>query len=238
MQIEVSNLCSLACSYCPHPDQVRPKGDMSWEVFKKCIEVVKRSDNPVYRGKQFVWLNHFGEPLLHPLLPDFIAYAVSQGVEVSFATNGVDYDRNLFPRELWMRLRDAGLRGVMLSAHVKSRKTMVDHVADIVDVIALWNPAPENLHDWAGQVDMTKYAMAPQETAHGPCDYESHDMFAVRWDGKLAACCYDIEGGVGLSVDDVLDDGFTFRPISLCAGCQLGRGDVDWIADPLPKIVR
>ena len=73
MQIEVSNLCSLSCVYCPHPSQLRQKGNMSMDVFKKCIELTERSDNPVYFGKKFLRLNHFGEPLLNPLLPKFIS---------------------------------------------------------------------------------------------------------------------------------------------------------------------
>jgi sulfatase maturation enzyme AslB (radical SAM superfamily) len=91
MQIEVSNECSLECAYCPHPSQIRPKGNMTFETFKKCIDLVTLSDNPEIDGRKFLWLNHFGEPLLNPMLPSFISYAESKSVEVSFATNGVDY---------------------------------------------------------------------------------------------------------------------------------------------------
>jgi len=238
MQIEVSNLCSLTCTYCPHPSQLRPKGNMSMEVFKKCIDLVERSDNPKYRGKKFVWLNHFGEPLLNPLLPEFIAYAVSHNVEVSFASNGVDPYKKMFPRDLWKALARAGLKVVTLSAHVKSERTLREHVGDIVEVVHVWKPKPQYLHDWAGQVNMDKFkVLAIPQKCNKPCDYEIHNMFAITWDGKLAACCYDIEGRVLLSIDDVLSGGFIFRQISLCAGCRLGRGDVDWLSDPLGRIV-
>ena len=239
MQIEVSNLCSLTCAYCPHPSQLRPKGDMSMDVFKKCITLVERSDNPEYLGKKFVWLNHFGEPLLNPLLPEFVAYAVSRNVEVSFASNGVDYHKKMFPRDLWMTLARAGLKGVMLSAHVKSARTLREHIGDIVEVIAMWKPEPKNLHDWAGQVNMEKFKiLANPPIPDKPCDYQIHNMFAITWDGMLAACCYDIEGGVSLSIDDVLDSGFKFRSIRLCPSCRLGRGDVNWLSDPLVRILK
>src|SRR5262245_22170737 len=101
MQIEASNYCSLTCWYCPHPAQVRPKGNMSLETFSKCMTLVKRSENPERDGRKFVWLNHFGEPLLNPLLPDFVSFASDRGIEVSFATNGVDDGKELFPRSLW-----------------------------------------------------------------------------------------------------------------------------------------
>lgn len=237
MQIEVSNRCSLTCNYCPHPSQVRPKGDMTMDTFQKCMDLVERSDNPAHHGRKFVWLNHFGEPLLNPRLPEFIAYAESRNIEVSFSSNGVDYQRKLFPRELWKDLARAGLRGVILSAHVKSEKALRNHVGDIVKVIGLWKPKPDQLHDWVGQVDMDGYRMAgnPPPSAR-PCDYQVHNMFAVTWEGMLAACCYDIEGGVSLTIDDVLGGGYKFRQISLCSKCRLGRGDAQWLMDPLKQI--
>jgi hypothetical protein len=229
MQIEVSNFCSLTCWYCPHPSQSRPKGDMSLETFMKCMELVKRSDNPARNGRKFVWLNHFGEPLLNPLLPDLISHARDCSIEVSFSSCAVDENKEFFPRELWQRLADAGLERVVLSAHVKNEKAMRAHVGDIVRVENLWRPRKENFHDWAGQVDMSRLKLPELEKPSRPCDYDLHNMFAVTWDGHLAACCYDIEGRVGWTVDDVLANGFTFREISLCANCRLGRGDVAWI---------
>ena len=231
MQIESSNYCSLRCSYCPHPSQLRPKGDMSFETFVKCMTLVERSENPVHSdGRKFVWLNHFGEPLLNPLLPDFIHYATSRGIKVSFSSNGVDQDGNLFPRSLWQRLVSAGLEEVILSAHRKSEKQLRKHVEDIVRVRSVWTAKKENFHDWAGQVDMSRFKLPPRDIPKQPCDYNTHNMFAVTWDGKVAACCYDIEGQVGLSVDDVLANGFVFREISLCATCRLGVGDVNWLS--------
>lgn len=238
MQIEVSNLCSLTCVYCPHPTQVRPKGNMSMDNFKKCIELVKRSDNPQLCGKKFVYLNHFGEPLLNPLLPEFIAYSVSQNIEVSLASNGVDYDKNLFPQELWRTLAAAGLKHVMISSHVKSAMSLRKHIGDIIDHVVVWQPKRQNLHNWAGQVNMEKFKLVDRPIPESPCDYEIHDMFAITWDGKLAACCYDIEGSVSLSIDDVLNAGFKFRRISLCSNCRLGRGDVDWLLGPFTQILQ
>ncbi len=211
---------------------------MSMETFEKCIEVVQMSDNPEYGGKKFVWLNHFGEPLLNPLLPQFVSYAVSQNIEVSFASNGVDRSKEMFPRDLWKELAEAGLKGVMISAHAKSLKTLTGHIDDIVPIVSSWVPKPENCHDWVGQVELKQFeTKATPAKVLQPCDYENHNMFAVKWDGKLAACCYDIEGSDSISVDDVLADGFRFRRISLCDRCSLGRGDVNWLLETLVKLV-
>lgn len=232
MQIETSNHCSLKCVYCPHPAQVRPNGDMSRETFQKSMTLVKCSDNPEHNdGRKFVWLNHFGEPLLNPMLPEFIQYATSCGIKVSFASNALDEDGNLFPRSLWRQLASAGLEDVMLSAHKNSEKILREHVGDIVRVRWLWAPKKGHFHDWAGQVDMSKFELKPLAEPNGRCDYDTHNMFAVTWDGRLASCCYDSEGRVGLSVDDVLENGFVFREISLCATCRLGRGDASWLSN-------
>jgi organic radical activating enzyme len=238
MQIEVSNLCSLTCAYCPHPTQARPKDNMSLGTFEKCLELVQRSDNPVYKGRKFVWLNHFGEPLLNPRLADFIALAASRDIEVSFATNGVDEDKRLFPRERWRELAAAGLKGVAFSAHVKSARRFKAQVDGIVEVISVWEPRRDQIHDWAGQVELkAQWSHEHDGARRQPCDYQRDNMFAVTWDGRIAACCYDIEGQPGLTVDDVLANGFGFRDVPLCATCNLGRGDADWLREPLHQIL-
>lgn len=229
MQIETSNHCSLKCSYCPHPGQVRSKGDMTIDTFKKCLAVVKRSKNPVVDGRKFVWLNHFGEPLLNKQLPEMIRLATEAKVEVSFATNGVDHNNELFPRQLWKELRDCGLKGVMLSAHSKSLAELCKQLSGLVGIISAWEPKPGFFHDWAGQIVLPKSRQGEKKERTVACDYETHNMFAIGWDGSIASCCYDVECSTGLSVDDVLRDGFSFKPIGLCKKCNLGVGDSDWI---------
>src|SRR5208282_2256790 len=118
-----------------------------------------------------------------------------------------------------------------LSAHKRSEKILRDHIGDIVQVTCMWTPRKGSFHDWAGQVDMTRFKLKPLEYPGIPCDYNTNSMFAVTWDGRLASCCYDSEGRVGLSVDDVLEKGFAFREVSICATCRLGRGDASWLSD-------
>jgi hypothetical protein len=235
MQIEVSNFCSLSCVYCPHPTQVRPKGDMSLATFEKCMTLVERSENPTRKGRKLVWLNHFGEPLLNPMLPSFIAYANERNIEVSFSSNGVDHNKEFFSRDLWQQLASAGLRAVCLSAHSKTAKALREHVGDIVQVIGVWEPKAADFHDWAGQVDMSRFELDVPEEPVDRCDYSKHNMIAVTWDGRVAACCYDIEAG-SITIEQVLEKGFSFREISLCATCKLGRGDLSMLQDLLePK---
>ena len=203
---------------------------MTLEMFRKCMLLVQRSENPTRNGgHKFVWLNHFGEPLLNPLLPDLIASARDHAVEVSFSSNGVDQDGKLFSRSTWRQLADAGLEQVDVSAHVKPVRVLVDHIGDIVKVAGIFRPTREYFHDWAGQVDMSRMKLDERPTPTAPCDYQLHNMFAITWDRRIAACCYDIEARTGVTVDDVLQNGFEFREISLCRNCRLGRGDASWI---------
>ena len=84
-------------------------------------------------------------------------------------------------------------------------------MGDLVKIYYVFKPRAKNLHDWAGQVDLDKAKRLLTPVPLNACDYEVHDMFAVTWDGRIAACCYDIEARVGLTVDDILENGFSFR---------------------------
>jgi len=206
---------------------------MGHDTFKKCIELVRRSCNPENDNRKFVWLNHFGEPLLNPMLPLFIRHATENGVEVSFASNGVDSTNAMFPRSLWQQLADSGLRGVNISAHSRSPGDFTRHLEGILEILYFWEPKKGNFHDWAGQVDLPAWkATQPAAPPQQACDYELEHMFAITWDGRIAACCYDIEAQTGLSIDDVISNGFVFSPIRLCSECTLGRGDSSWLIPP------
>ena len=112
-EVEVSNVCSLTCVYCPHPTQERRKGFMSFETFQKCIELYQICENT-----QPLCLHNFGEVLLHPELPRFIRYANDHGIKVRFFTNGVNARKEPFSREHWQHLAAQGraVRGDRLLA--------------------------------------------------------------------------------------------------------------------------
>src|SRR5687767_12820263 len=146
-QIEVSNVCSLTCGYCPHPVQQRPKSLMSAETFGKCVELYRRSEN-----KNELWLHNFGEAVLHPQLPDFIAYAKERGVSCSFFTNGMRNKKDAVERETWARLAGAGLERVSFSAHQMTADDFHRVVDGLLVVDKVFDPVPANLKTWAGQV--------------------------------------------------------------------------------------
>jgi MoaA/NifB/PqqE/SkfB family radical SAM enzyme len=77
--LEITNVCNLACPFCPPTS--RAAEFMPRERFLRILDGLEG------QGR----LLHFhlkGEPLLHPLLGDFLALAADRGFRVSLTTNG------------------------------------------------------------------------------------------------------------------------------------------------------
>jgi hypothetical protein len=129
-----------------------------------------------------------------------------------------------------------GLRGVVISAHTHSPDAFRRHLDGIIDILYFWEPKKGNFHDWAGQVELPSWKVSQSSALPFPpqqaCDYELDHMFAITWDGRIAACCYDIEAQTGLTIDDVIGNGYVFKPVQLCSACTLGRGDSSWLIPP------
>ena len=219
-QIEVSNVCSLKCDYCPHPTQLRHKGLMSQETFTKCLQLFKQCKNT---GPLF--LHNFGEPLLHPKLPEMIAIAKQQGIECSFFTNGVRRPGQPFSDGTWRKLAQAGLRRVDFSAHHYSETEFRAITQGIIEVHTVFDPQENKLGTWAGQVGQ------PEQPDDRACLFEREQAFVILWDGRISTCCLDVEGqdqGQTLWVDDLLTQKhYDFAPITLCSNCNSMREHED-----------
>lgn len=84
--IETTGYCNLRCIMCPYSSVKRPKGEMSFNTFKRIVDEIAR-ENPATR----IWLAIMGEPLMmKDRLIKMIVYAKKQGiVEVNVNTNAV-----------------------------------------------------------------------------------------------------------------------------------------------------
>ncbi len=80
VNIEISNICNLQCSFCP--EVVRTKKTMPLELFKTIIQQVA----PL---TEQVCFHLMGDPLVHPQLGKFISICEDEGVKIFFVTNGV-----------------------------------------------------------------------------------------------------------------------------------------------------
>lgn len=78
--IETTNHCAMDCIMCPRSLMKRPVEHMRMELFRVIIDQAKNFT-------EFIWLDHFGDPLLNPELFDMIAYAKAKELRVCFSTN-------------------------------------------------------------------------------------------------------------------------------------------------------
>lgn len=77
--IEITNTCNLDCHFCPKHHRARRQ--LSAEEFDLLTDKV--------RGKVcFLYFHLMGEPLLHPLLPQFITMAREKGFKTVLTSNG------------------------------------------------------------------------------------------------------------------------------------------------------
>jgi MoaA/NifB/PqqE/SkfB family radical SAM enzyme len=104
-QIEVTSRCSTGCVFCPH-DALSDRweeGDISLGVFGECIA-------PHLDLFDLVYLQGWGEPMLHPDLWEMLGLAQEKGCRTGFTTNGawLEGEQNL-------RLLDMGVDMISVS---------------------------------------------------------------------------------------------------------------------------
>lgn len=80
VNIEISNICNLQCSFCP--EVVRTKKLMSLELFSKIIQQVA----PL---TEQVCFHLMGDPLVHPKLEEMVSICGEFNVKIFFVTNGL-----------------------------------------------------------------------------------------------------------------------------------------------------
>jgi len=77
--LEITNICNLNCIFCPKNE--RKKGKLTEEAFEQLTDKL--------RGEvRFLYFHLMGEPMLHPLLPKFVARAKEKGFVPVLTTNG------------------------------------------------------------------------------------------------------------------------------------------------------
>lgn len=106
LNIEATNACNLRCIMCPREKSSRKVGYMEFELFKKIIEECKG------RRVRKIAFHKDGEPLLHPMLPEFVQYAKDANTAelLGLTTNGT-----LLNQERAGKLIEAGLDEVCIS---------------------------------------------------------------------------------------------------------------------------
>lgn len=80
INIEVSNICNLQCSFCP--EVIRSKKTMPLDLFERIIRQVA----PL---TEQVCFHLMGDPLVHPELSALVEVCEKESVKIFFVTNGV-----------------------------------------------------------------------------------------------------------------------------------------------------
>lgn len=137
--VEITDICNRNCSFCP--GTVRPLGRMTMEQFQTAADKVRQVT-------EYVYFHVMGEPLTHPLLPEFIRYARSIGLKPAVTTNGT-----LLPSR-GQELIDANVYKVNISVHSFEEGSVEDYLgyltgcarfaeaasaAGVLTVLRLWN---------------------------------------------------------------------------------------------------
>ena len=104
VEIEATNICNTRCLHCPHEAISRPTGKMDWKTFQTIFK--KITDNAAEFSIEF---SGMGEPLLNPLIYDFIKCVSKKGI-ASLTTNAAA----LTPKNT-QSLIDAGLKQLAVS---------------------------------------------------------------------------------------------------------------------------
>ncbi len=100
--VEITNICNRQCSFCPGTQ--RPPRRMTLSEFDTVT-------NRLRGVTEYLYYHVMGEPLTHPLLPDFIRLAGEKGFKSAITTNGT-----LLPAR-GQEICDAGVYKVNLSVH-------------------------------------------------------------------------------------------------------------------------
>jgi radical SAM protein with 4Fe4S-binding SPASM domain len=77
--IEITNVCNLACSFCPQTK--RQSEFMKLETFRNILDAIKPFT-------EYIYFHVKGEPLLHPEIDKFLDLSYEKGFKVNITTNG------------------------------------------------------------------------------------------------------------------------------------------------------
>jgi MoaA/NifB/PqqE/SkfB family radical SAM enzyme len=125
--VEPTNLCQLKCALCPSGQrQIKPVGRMNMDTFRKAVDALGPTARELH-------LYNWGEPFLHPDLPEMIAYAKRFGPRVVVSTNLQKLDENMAQAVIDAQLDfvNASIDGVSQSVYESYR--VGGNVAQVIE---------------------------------------------------------------------------------------------------------
>jgi radical SAM protein with 4Fe4S-binding SPASM domain len=120
--IEITNVCNLACSFCP--TSKRKSEFMDIQTFKSVLENIEPFTD-------YVCFHVKGEPLLHPQIDEFLELCANYKLKVNITTNGTRISE-----VMGKLMGNSALRQINFSVHSFGGKTGQERVEYLKRLIA------------------------------------------------------------------------------------------------------
>ena len=181
--LEITDICNRNCSFCP--GTVRPLRRMTMEEFQTAAHKIRAVT-------EYLYFHVMGEPLTHPLLPDFISMAKEMGFRSVLTTNGTLLHKR------GEELLRAGLHKVSISLHSfekddeNAQREYVRQTAEFADAAAkvgtlvsfrLWNRGTDDGHN-----DLTESCLReflPGDWTENSRGYRIKDRIFLEWGDRF-----------------------------------------------------
>ena len=210
--VEITNICNRSCSFCP--GTARQPRRMTMDEFSHIAASLRPVTN-------YLYFHVMGEPLTHPLLPDFIRYATSLGFKCAVTTNGT------LLAKAGKALIDSGVYKVNVSVHsfeegedeqyhryISDILNFADESSDagVLTVLRLWNRG----HDGGRNdrtLDLVREKFLDGEWREGSRGFRIRHKLHLEWgdrfewpdvscdEGDSSVFCYGLSDHFGVLVD-------------------------------------
>lgn len=234
--VEITNICNMRCSFCH--GHSRPPRQLTKEEFSHILTQLQGQT-------QYIYYHLMGEPLLHPLLPEFIKLAGERGFYSMVTTNGTLLSKR------GQELLNAGVHKVSVSLHSfengseESQRQYFSQVAafaenaaaqGVIVCLRLWNRGYET-----GSPEKTLRQLLPGDWQENTRGYRMRNKLFLEWGDRFgwpdkenptqegAPVCYGMRDQFG-----ILSDG-TVVPCCLDSDGVIKLGNV--FKTPLAEIL-
>lgn len=178
--VEITNICNMRCSFC-HGHSRLPR-QLTKAEFSHILTQLQGQT-------KYIYYHLMGEPLTHPLLPEFIRMAAEQGFFSMVTTNGTLLHKR------GDELLSSGVYKVSISLHSFENGEEADHrrylaqVADFVEKAAakgiivclrLWNRGHEN-----GSPEAVLRTLLPGDWTENTRGYRVRDRLFLEWGDRF-----------------------------------------------------
>jgi len=235
--VEITNVCNMACSFCH--GHSRPPRQLTREEFSHILTQLQGQTS-------YLYYHLMGEPLTHPLLPEFIRMAGNGGFRSMVTTNGTLLSKR------GAALLEAGVHKVSVSLHSFEKGSEETHrqylsqvaafaekaaAAGVIVCLRLWNRGQET-----GSPETVLRQLLPGAWQENTRGYRVRDKLFLEWGDRFgwpdasnplqegAPVCYGMREQFG-----ILSDG-TVVPCCLDSEGTIRLGKV--FQTPLAEILQ